>query len=210
MATKMSSSSSRTTVRGWRRPTQRAPARQRPVEALAAQRLVATPPLERLAERLEPLLDRGLDRVQLLARLAALRLGQLAEGLQQRGERPRLAAEEAVAQRLEGGDVRRRGHRGVELRPQRAGLLTDLLDGVGHLSLSGGAAAHPNPLARGSESRFARSPLPRERGPQALGRAAFADSTSLPKAAMSVAAISASDLRSSPIPAPFRPAMNWL
>ena len=41
-------------------------------------------------------------------------------------------------------------------------------------------------------------------------RAALADSTSFPNAAMSVAAISASDLRSRSTPASLSPAMNWL
>ena len=43
-----------------------------------------------------------------------------------------------------------------------------------------------------------------------LKRAALADSTSFVKAAGSVAAMSASDLRSSSTPARLRPAMNWL
>ena len=230
MATKMSSSSSRTTVSGWRRPTQRAPARQRGVEAVAAQRVVAPAPARAPAPSASSLCSiAAFARVQLLARLPALGLGQLAERLQQRGERPRLAAEEPVAQRLEGGRVRRRGGRGVELRPQRAGLLTDGLDRCRPLPRYSISGSGPRATQRGETERLRlrrrRSVIPlrsqpvafraRRRGrpallPQAVGRAAFADWTSLPKAAVSVAAISASDLRSSAIPAPFSPAMNWL
>ncbi len=108
------------------------PARQGGVEAVLAQRVPAALLLEARGERHEPLLDRRLRRVQLLARLPTLGVGQLAERLQEGRERPRLPAEESVAQRLEGRGVVRRGGRGVELRPQRTGLVTDLLDGVGH------------------------------------------------------------------------------
>ena len=165
------------------------------VEPVAAERLVA--PASARGPRRAPSslsLDRRLERVQLLAGLAPLGLGQLAERLQQRGERPRLAAQEAVAQRLEGRRVRHRGHRGLELRPRAPGPSRGPAGGSSAMGSGRGAPASGAPAVL----------------PQALGRAAFADSTSLPKAASSVAAISASDLRSSAIPAPLSPAMSWL
>jgi hypothetical protein len=76
------------------------------------------------ARRLQPRLEVLLEGVELRARLAARLRLQLAQRLEKGGDRPGLAAEKAIAHRLQSRDVRGRRQRRLEVPSQRRhGLL---------------------------------------------------------------------------------------
>ena len=126
----MSSSSSRVAVSGMAAARGRAAAGQRDVDPLArAGARRGARDSRRRARLVEPRLELVLERVQLLARLAARLRGQRAQRLQQRGDRPRLAAEEAVAHAPAGRRRRRRrASARLEVRAQRADLLLQVVE----------------------------------------------------------------------------------
>jgi hypothetical protein len=117
---------------GMAAPVGRDAAGQRDVHALAREPALLQVRFERVLRRLQRLLDLVLQAVQVLPGLAPRFRGERAQHLHQGGDRPRLAADVAVAQGLEGGRIPHRLELAVELRAQRADLVFQLAGPVAH------------------------------------------------------------------------------
>ena len=111
---------------------------QRDVHALAGEAALLEVRFERVLRRLQRLLDLVLQAVQVLPGLASRVRGERAQRLHQGGDRPRLAAEVAVAQGLQGGRIPRRLQLAVEVRAQRADLVFQLAGPVAHEAMRPG------------------------------------------------------------------------